>query len=154
MEVHVALTGIPLLVLVGLAAAGAVAATLAGWRRFGPFRIPVRVVGVLLIQALVLSTVGLAVNRSEQFYSSWDDLLQRDTTGARHRASGPGRLDQWVGQHDGGAGAQPFAFPWRPNGWAAWHLAVPPTVTVPADYLRHRDWRYPAVLVLSGERDG
>ncbi|MFG3685070.1 hypothetical protein [Micromonospora sp. NPDC047740] len=154
MEVHMALTGISLLVLAGLAAVGAAAATVVGWRRFGRLRIPVRVVGVLLTQALVLLAVGLAVNRSAQFYTNWDDLLTQAIAGGRHNASTPGQLDQWVRQHDHSDSAQPFAFEWRPDGWADWHLAAPPTVTVPADYLRNPGWRYPAVLVLSSAGDG
>ncbi|TDB74412.1 hypothetical protein [Micromonospora sp. KC723] len=149
-----ALTGIPLLVLAGLVAAGVAAATVVGWPRFGRLRIPVRVVGVLLTQAMVLLTVGLTVNRSEQFYTSWHDLPAQDTAGGRHGASPPGRLDQWVRQHDDHPTTQPFAFPWRPAGWADWHLAGPPTVAVPADYLHHPGWRYPAVLVLSSAGDG
>ncbi|MFU8854156.1 hypothetical protein ACNAW0_24695 [Micromonospora sp. SL1-18] len=148
MEAHMALTGVPLLLLVGLAAAGAAAAMVVGWSRFGRLRILVRVVGVLLTQALVLFTVGLAVNRSAQFYTSWDDLVAQNAASDRHHASTPGRLDQWVRQNDHNAALQPFAFEWRPDGWTDWHLAAPPTVTVPAGYLRNPGWRYPAVLVL------
>ncbi|TDC59818.1 hypothetical protein E1258_16625 [Micromonospora sp. KC207] len=149
-----ALTGISLLVLAGLAAVGAAAATVVGWRQFGRLRIPARVVGVLLTQTLVLVTVGLAVNRSAQFYTNWDDLLTQATAGGRHHVSTPGKLDQWVRQHDHSDSAQPFAFQWRPNGWADWHLAAPPTVTVPTDYLRNPGWRYPALLVLTSAEDG
>jgi enterochelin esterase-like enzyme len=80
---EVSLTGAPLLVvLVVLAIAGPVGLTL-GWRRLpkGVVGAITRLVTVLLCQAVAISAIAVAVNRSFEFYDSWNDLLGRRQTG-------------------------------------------------------------------------
>jgi hypothetical protein len=141
------LTGMPLLVSAGLAAVIAAGGTAVGWRRHGRHRFLPRILGILLTAALALLTVGLAVNRAQQFYPSWDALVHRGSAVRDADANRPGRLDRWLGSRFGGRQGQPAAFAWRPVGWTTWHLAGPPTVVVPASYLRHPSWRYSVVLV-------
>ncbi|MEV6847990.1 hypothetical protein [Actinoplanes sp. NPDC051411] len=137
------LTSLRLIVLAAVVTVGALAATVLVWPRWGRWRFLVRPSGVLLTEALLIVTVGLAVNRSQEFYPSWAAL--RDTSGpgpASYHVSA-GRLDAWLA-----ARPSVLSFPWRPPGWTSWHLAAAPTVTVPADYLAHPAWRYSAVLIV------
>jgi hypothetical protein len=151
----VSLTGVPLLVLVGCVTAAVAAGTVLGWRVRGRRRFVLRSAGVVLTEALVLLTAGLAVNRSEHFYPSWDSLLHpRSHADELPHTDVPGGLDALLRAQAGQGQADPVALGWRPAGWAGWHLAAPPTVLVPAGYLRHEQWRYPAVLVLTGAHDG
>jgi hypothetical protein len=85
------------------------------WHRGGRARFVVRALGILLCQALLVATVGLEVNRVGDFYPSWQALVG-DVGAAPTRAGAPGSLLPAV---------------WR---WpaAAWHLAAPPRLIVPA----------------------
>jgi hypothetical protein len=91
---------------------------------------------------MVLLSVGLVVNRSEQFYPTWTALLHPPSVIGTTYAVEPGHLDRSL-QARGGA---PFG--WRPTGWTGWHLAGAPTVVTPAAYLSHPAWRYSVLLVL------
>ncbi|MFG2052429.1 hypothetical protein ACGFI9_00235 [Micromonospora sp. NPDC048930] len=144
------LTGIPLLALATAATLAAAGATVVGWPRVRRARLLVRPTAVLLTELLVLLTVGLAVNRQEQFYTSWNDLLHTGGNTTAGRDDHPGRLDRWL-SHRTTDPDTPVTVDWRPTGWQDWHLATPPTVVVPAGYLRHPDWRYPAVLVVADD---
>jgi hypothetical protein len=139
----VPLTSLRLIVLAAVVTAGALAATILVWRRWGRWRFLIRPSGVLLTEALLILTVGLAVNRSQQFYPSWAALL--DTSGP-----GPASYHVSAGRLDASLAARPsvLSFPWRPPGWTSWHLAAAPTVTVPSDYRAHPSLRYSAVLIL------
>jgi mRNA-degrading endonuclease toxin of MazEF toxin-antitoxin module len=141
----VPLTSVRLIVLAVVLTAGALAATILLWRR----GYLVRPAGVLLTEVLLTLSVGLVVNRSQQFYPSWAALFAGSDPGPPIYHTSAGRLDGWLAAQRSTGQAQ--SFPWRPTGWASWHLAGAPTVTVPAEYLAHRQWRYPAVVVL-GER--
>ena len=138
------LTGIPLIALAILGTAATLAATVLTWVRWRRWRVPRRTAGVLLTEALLLLSVGLVVNRSEQFYPSWSALVQTASAGGTSYAVAPGHLDGSL-RADGGA-----PFTWQPTGWTRWRLAAAPSVVVPAGYLRHTNWRYSAVLVLDG----
>jgi hypothetical protein len=132
-----------LIVLAAVLTTGMLAGTVLVWRRWGRWRFLARPLGVLLTEALLVFTVGLAVNRSQEFYPSWAALLTTSDPPPASYHTAAGRLDAWLA-------AQPslLSFPWRPSGWTSWHLAAAPTVTVPADYVAHPSWRYSAVLVL------
>lgn len=71
------LTGLPLLLLVGVATLVAPVVTGLTWRRTGSGRAAAvgRVAAVLGCQALAISTTFLAVNRDFVFYASWSDLV-------------------------------------------------------------------------------
>ncbi|MCW3845396.1 hypothetical protein ONA70_35570, partial [Micromonospora yasonensis] len=144
------LTGIPLLALATTATIAAACATAFGWHRLRRARLLLRPAAVLLTELLVLLTVGLAVNRHEQFYTSWQDLLHTGGNATAGRDDRPGQLDRWLAHRATGPDT-PITFDWRPTGWQDWHLTTPPTVVVPADYLRHPGWRYPAVVVIGDD---
>jgi hypothetical protein len=132
-----------LILLAAVLTAGALAATVLVWRRWGRWRFLIRPCGVLLVEALLMLTVGLVVNRSQQFYPSWAALFATSDPGPTAYHTSAGRLDAWLA-------TQPSVrtFPWRPSGWTSWHLAGAPTVTVPLDYLEHPSWRYSVVVVM------
>ena len=80
------LTGLPLLLLSACATVLVTAATIRLWRRRRP---AVRIAGVLLIEALVVLTAGLEVNRNEQFYPSWQALADSIVYGLLHAGATP-----------------------------------------------------------------
>ncbi|RSM56744.1 hypothetical protein DMB66_33415 [Actinoplanes sp. ATCC 53533] len=140
------MTGVPLLAAAVCALLVAVVATGYGWRRTGRERFLIRPAGVLLTEALALLVVGLAVNASEGFYPSWAALAPHHE-GTTAGQTVPGRLDPLLGQRAGADDGAAVTITWQPDGWQQWHLAAPPVVVVPAGYLRHPGWRYPAIVV-------
>ncbi|SBT41370.1 hypothetical protein [Micromonospora auratinigra] len=144
------LTGIPLLALAAATTIALACATAYTWRRARRARLPLRVTAILLTETLTLLTLGLAVNRQEQFYTSWTDLLDSGAHASTGHDERPGRLDRWLAHHDTDPDT-PSTFAWKPTGWQNWQLTEAPTVVVPAGYLRHPDWRYPAVVVAADD---
>jgi hypothetical protein len=147
------LTGVPLFVCAFLVMAAVLAATVLVWNRWGRARFVLRPFGILLTEALLVLSVGLVVNRSEQFYPDWDSLLHSETAGSTTYAVHPGGLDGWLHQ-SGDLADQGDAFPWQPSGWAEWHLAAAPLVFTPVGYLAHTEWRYPALVVIDDGKTG
>ncbi|WP_250036297.1 hypothetical protein [Paractinoplanes maris] len=139
-----ALTGIPLILLMATATGAAGVATGWVWRRGGRLRPAVRTVAVLLVEVLTVLTAALGVNRHEQFYPSWQALRGDTGTIAIAERRPAGRLDDRV--HAG-----PLI--WRPPALAAWHLAGPPTVWLPHDYRERPGDAFPVVLDLTGPGD-
>jgi hypothetical protein len=131
----VRLTGVLLLLTALTLTAVAVALTVLLWSRFGRWRLLSRVVGVLLAETLTVLTIGLAANRHEQFYPSWQALYGDTGTVVETASRPPGLLDEQV--HGTGA----MALPWTVGGVAA-------TVEVPAGYLSRPLRTYPAVVAL------
>ena len=148
------LTGVPLLVVTVSLTLAAAAVTIGRWRRTSRATPAIRVLGVLTTEALVIATVGLAVNRSQQFYPSWDALINRTSTVGTVETYTPGHLDGWLQARSGGHDTLPITVPWHPPGWGTWGLSEAPTVVVPAGYLQHPSWRYPVVVILSDSHDG
>jgi hypothetical protein len=144
------LTGMPLVVSAVVCTVAVLAGTVLLWNRWGGWRLLTRPVGVLLTEALVLVSVGLVVNRSEQFYPTWQSLFQAGYTGGTSYAAAPGGLDAWLAAQPGADSGQALAFTWRQAGWPGWGLSAPPTVVVPGGYLRHKGLRYPVIVVLVG----
>lgn len=149
-------TGVPLILLVAFGMLAVVAATALVWDRFGRVRHVLRATGVLLAEVLLLITGGLVVNRSEQFYPTWDALL--DTKGTDETAvtntddktyrSTPGELDRTIAARAGHQAGAAQTFPWQSADWHGWGLAAAPTVITPPGYLLHPAWSYSAVVVL------
>ena len=149
-------TGVPLILLVAFGMLAVVAATALVWDRFGRVRHVLRATGVLLAEVLLLVTGGLVVNRSEQFYPTWDALL--DTKGTDETAvtntddktyrSTPGELDRTIATRAGHQAGAAQTFPWQSADWHGWGLAAAPTVITPPGYLLHPAWSYSAVVVL------
>lgn len=134
------LTGIPLLIVAGLSAVACAAATVALWSRSWRWRVAVRTVGILMTELTVVLTVGLAANRSEQFYPSWGALAGDTGTESATAPVRAGDLDAAL--------AGRSALPWHPRHLHRWHLATVPTVTVPPDYLGPSSAQYPVVVTL------
>lgn len=143
------LTGWPLIALAMSGSVSAVAATVWVWNRGRPLRFALRTAGVLLTEALVLLSAGLVVNRSEQFYPSWAALFDAGDTGIPAYQTVAGRLDGQLADQAGRSEDGPRLLPWQPAGWDGWRLARAPTVAIPAGYLRHPQWRYSVVLVVT-----
>jgi hypothetical protein len=78
------LTGVPLLVVVGVLAVLLPVLTVVGWRRLGrssPAAVAGRIGLVVVSQLLAVSFVALSVNDSGYFYGSWSDLIGQTHTG-------------------------------------------------------------------------
>jgi hypothetical protein len=131
----VRLTGLPLITLVGISALVAVAATARGWRFF-----PVRVLGLLAVEILVVAGLALVVNRFGSFYPSWQSLGGVSDVAVASSVA-PGSLDSAL---DGGG-----AVPWTPPEAGGWHLATAPRLVVPPDYAGHPDRTFPVLVVLT-----
>ncbi|AEV84205.1 hypothetical protein ACWT_3182 [Actinoplanes sp. SE50] len=141
------LTGVPLLCLVAFGAVAAMAGSVVVWRRGWRPRVPLRALSVLLTETLALLTVGLAVNRSEEFYPSWAALFPAAEQEPATVAARPGDLDAWLRAQGSADSGQEISVPWKPRGWTGWHLSAAPTVVVPAGYLQHPTNHYSAVVV-------
>jgi hypothetical protein len=128
----VRLTGVPLLLSAGSATAVTVAVTVLLWSRYGRWRLVSRAAGVLLAEALVVVSVGLAVNRQEQFYPSWQALAGHTGTAVVTAARRAGALDAEV------HGTAPAVLPR--------HSA---SLVIPAGYLSRPAVTYPVVLSLA-----
>jgi hypothetical protein len=137
----VALTGLPLLVLAVVASLSVLYLTIRHWSR----GVVVRVVGLLCVEALVLFTAGLVVNRAfDDLFPSWTALLHQDTVPAPPpEAATSARLDGWL------RGRDSRTFDWTPAGERYWPLLQPPVVVVPAAYLSLAAQRFPVVVVVS-----
>jgi hypothetical protein len=150
----VGITGLPLILSVAFGTLAAVAATVLVWNRFGRVRYLLRAGGVLLAEVLLLLSFGLAVNRSEQFYPTWDSLLNSKTdikiTNDNTYRSTPGALDRSLAVRAGGHAADAQTFPWQSAGWRGWGLSAAPIVITPPGYLLHPAWSYSAVVVIGG----
>jgi lysyl-tRNA synthetase class 2 len=136
------LTGVPLILLAAAATAAASAATARLWARGGRLRPLTRTLGVLLIEALVVTTAGLVVNRYQQFYPSWAALSGHTGTTTVTRATEAGLLD---GRLPSGRAT---AVLWQPPDLPHWQLAGPPRVVVPAGYRERPGDTFPVVLDL------
>ena len=138
------LIGRSTILLSGVLAVLAAAATVYFWRRGGRWRWPMRVAGLLAIEIFVVFTIGLIVNRNEHFYPNWEAIFGNN--GAETVAPPPvGRLDRAL--------AAGNVVLWSPPEAAGWRLAAAPILIVPLDYARHTDRSYPVIVVLtSAER--
>jgi enterochelin esterase-like enzyme len=96
-----ALTGLPFLVVLIVAAAGLIGATMLLWNRWRwPWAVPIRLVCLLLMMVAGAALAGDLVNRDYGFYSSFNDLLGRvPVQGTIVSTVGPSGLDSAQGWH-------------------------------------------------------
>ncbi|KAA2254116.1 hypothetical protein F0L68_31415 [Solihabitans fulvus] len=131
-----------LVVAAGLGAALVWDAGGARWRT-----VLVRVVALLLCEALALAAVGLVANRAYGIYPTWRSMVAgaADSSVTTHTA---GELAGWLdaraadGQHAG------LVFDWQPPG-GGWGLPRPPRISVPPEYFTDRDACLPVAVVLA-----
>lgn len=142
------LTGTPLILLTAALAVAAGVTTAWLWPRGGRLRPVTRTLGVLLLEALVVATAGLVVNRHEQFYPSWAALFGHTGTITVTRATEAGRLDQLL------PAGQAVAVRWQPAALPDWRLAGPPRVVVPAGYRERPGDTFPVMLDLTADAAG
>ena len=135
------LTGLPLIVLTGMLAAVAAAATVRGWGLSGRRRMAVRIAGLAAVEVLVVAGIGLVVNRHEGFYPSWQSLGGGTETVVVLPSVTTGRLDGTL-DADG-------TVTWTPPEATAWHLAAEPVLVAPPEYAKHRDRTFPVVVALT-----
>ncbi len=148
------LTGRLLIALTIGGTAIVLAATVWSWSRTGWLRFILRPTGVLLTEALLLVSIGLIVNRHENFYPSWEALLDTTNQGQPSYKTEAGSLDGAVAARAKGNASVSELLPWQPTGWTDWHLASAPKLVIPAGYSEHPQWRYSVVLVISNSTSG
>ncbi|NUR93520.1 MAG: esterase [Nonomuraea sp.] len=146
------LTSTKLEVLVGVLTVAAMGCTIWFWPRLAGqnWRMLLARVGTLLVdQVLTLLVIGLLVNNYFGFYGSWDDLLGTDTGGAPitlasgpHPAQGVQVLSSRPAQ---GGRLEQVIIPGQST-----HLSEQAYIWVPNAYTKHKDYRFPVVLALTG----
>jgi hypothetical protein len=118
------------------------------WRRLARRAWPlVRVVGILLCEALLIFTVALQINRADDFYPSWSALLGGDQTRDLPRAPAAS-LSGWLASKAAEGARSGLAFTWRSSD-AAWRLPQPPIVYLPPAYFRQPGLMLPVIVVLA-----
>ncbi|HEY3006781.1 MAG TPA: hypothetical protein VGJ63_01770 [Micromonosporaceae bacterium] len=147
-----ALTGVPLLMVSVTATVACLVALVATWRRFGRWRVVTRTLGILLVEALALGSLGLVVNRVGDFYPSWAALVSSGATSDRARVATP-NLEQWLAAHQTGGERDGLVFTWRPPDAVSWRLARPPVLFVPAAYFQHPEMSLPVVVAVAATKD-
>jgi lysyl-tRNA synthetase class 2 len=138
----VTLTGRPLFLCAAAVTVLAAVLLVRFWPRGKRLRPLARTAGILLLEALLVFTVGLEVNRREDFYPSWAALVGDTGTGTVVDRVRAGMLDGAI--HPGRADV----LAWQPADLAAWRLAGPPRLVLPADYGTLPADRFPVLLDL------
>lgn len=145
-----ALTGTSLLVVLGLVTLALPVVLVVTWRRrpLGLRGVGLRLVTVLVCQALAVSTAGLLANDTFGFYNSWTDLLGRQT------AVSPGATPNTLAPADGSEGrVVPLTVaqsgPVAPG--ASRTLTVLAWLPPQYDQPQYRSTRFPVVMMLPGQ---
>lgn len=126
------LTGIPLILLAGVAAMAALVVTVRRWSRGGRRRrLITRTLGALAAQALLVLTVGLIVNRDQAFYPSWQALAGAEPATAPGAPPPPHPATEPPGAEQ-----------------RAWRLARPLDLITPPDYAARPGVTFPVIVVL------
>jgi hypothetical protein len=138
-----------LLLLAGVSTVIAIAGLAFAWPRLRGWWRLARIPAVIVCQLLLVFTIGIAVNRTEDFYPSWAALRgatpPKITTSTRPTA----RLAAWLRAqqaHGLKAGVQ---FAWHAADDVAWGLRAPTVVYLPKAYFQTQDVDLPVVLLLT-----
>jgi hypothetical protein len=127
---------------------GVLAALIVFWRRLRRWWIPMRVVLILLGEALLLFSVALEVNRVGDFYPSWSALMGH--ANATHLPDeADARLGDWIQAKASQGTTNGVIFSWRPPGLESWHLGAAPVAYLPAAYFHSPSLQLPVIVVLA-----
>src|SRR6266545_2314031 len=140
-----------------MASLGAFGLTIWAWGRGGWWRPVTRTLGVLLCEALVLGTVGVAVNRSLEIFPSWSALLDQDRPPPPPTtivADPTTKLDVWLHDRASEGARSGLVFEWKSTEVKAWHLPAPPVIYVPPRYFTATTARFPVVLIIAPAHAG
>jgi hypothetical protein len=148
-----ALTGIPLLLLCWAGTKLVFGLTIVAWRHGGRVRVLTRTVSILLCEAMVLFTVGVAANRALDLYPSWAALLH-PVPRPKPVAAPAARLDGWLHSRDVRGGPHGVTFAWEPPGWTGWGLREAPSVFVPQSYFTGSARHFPVVVLVAPAQTG
>lgn len=140
------------LALAGVATTAAIAGLALVWKRFDGRLRPLRFLGVLVCEALLMVTVGLVVNRVGDFYPSWTALTMPGN-GAAFRPlppPPPSHPGAWLSAHPAAVGKaeQGLGFDWAADSRTAWGLEAAPTVHLPEAATQEADIEVPLTVVL------
>lgn len=138
------LTGWPLLVVLAVAWVVLSVLLLWGWQRI-PARaggVLIRLAGLLLVQAVLLSATFVGVNRIYGFYTDWGDLLGQDTDTSAITVAETGLVPA-----DGSLGATRFLTIHGKASGATGQVMV----WTPPGYDPRRAEKYPVLMVLPGQ---
>jgi hypothetical protein len=144
------LVGLPLqlLAVTGVVVAGAALAVLwprlRGWWRLG------RIGGIIVCQLLLIFAVGLAVNRTEDFYPSWSALLGDNPPTIVTQPPPALSLSKWLHGQQAHGERSGLSFQWRADEDRGWYLRAPTTVFLPRTYFLDPAAAMPVVVVLVG----
>jgi len=144
----VGLTSLTLITAVAVTTAAALVGLVLLWRRLRGPLLPVRVLGILLAEMLLLVSLGLTINRAGDFYPSWASLLGEATpvqlpTTAAVRLSPQLAAQAATGRENG------LVVPWHPAGEGDWHLAGSPVAYLPPESFRDTGVAVPVIVVAS-----
>lgn len=146
------LMSLSLLVFAAVATAAAVAGLALVWKRFAGRLRPLRVLGVLACEALLMITVGLIANRLGDFYPSWAALTMPGNATALPALppAAPRHPGAWLSAHPAAASQaeQGLGFDWADGSRRAWGLDAPPMVHLPEIAVREADTEVPLTIVL------
>jgi hypothetical protein len=142
------LTSTWLLVISCFDAIGTIVLLVALWKRMRRWWLPARIIGLLLCETLVLTSVALEVNRVGDFYPSWSALLGGAQT--RDLAHAPNaNLNAWLQGKAAEGIRSGLVFTWKTFGEASWKLAEAPIVYLPPAYFRRPDAVVPVIVAIA-----
>ncbi|NUR72183.1 MAG: hypothetical protein HOU81_15325 [Hamadaea sp.] len=142
------LTSLLLTILVALGTVAVLAGLVLLWRRLRGPLLPVRIVGILLAESLLLVAVGLTINRAGDFYPNWASLLG-ETTPVRLPATESVHLTPQLAAQASAGRENGLVFPWHPAGERDWRLAGSPVAYLPPESFQPAGAAVPAIVVVS-----
>jgi hypothetical protein len=144
------LTGLPLQLLAVALLIVWVAALALWWSRLRRWWRLARAAGIVLCQLLLVFTVGLAVNRTEDFYPSWAALLGTDPPKISTVPPPAVPLATWLHRQQARGARSGLSFQWRADRDKQWYLRAPTAVLLPRAYFGPNSPVLPAVVILVG----
>ncbi|WP_051368033.1 superantigen-like protein SSL4 [Hamadaea tsunoensis] len=141
------LTGTPFILTAFAVAAAATGLLAWAWRRLRGRLMPVRVLGILVCEALLLVAVAAEVNQAGDFYPSWAALEGSSTTAQLPRAPAV-HLSRWLAGQAAAGSRDGLVFTWHTAGLPDWRLAGPPVVYLPPESFQDPSLAVPVVVVV------